>query len=97
MRNSSSSSERHPLEHLAGALGLPRRPDLVADLRVDLGHLLVEDLAHELGGDGAAVLELAPWRIHCQICEREISAVAASSISELIAAAPRPPSQKEMY
>ena len=38
-----------------------------------------------------------PWRIHCQICEREISAVAASSIRLLIPAAPRPPSQNEMY
>jgi hypothetical protein len=24
---------------------------------------------------------ILPWRIHCQICEREISPVAASSIS----------------
>ena len=34
---------------------------------------------------------------HCQICEREISAVAASSIRLLMPAAPRPPSQNEMY
>ena len=37
------------------------------------------------------------WRIHCQICEREISAVAASSMRLLIPAAPRPPSQNERY
>jgi hypothetical protein len=38
-----------------------------------------------------------PWRIHCQIWAREISAVAASSIRLLMPAAPRPPSQNEMY
>ena len=38
-----------------------------------------------------------PCLTHCQICEREISAVAASSIMLLIPAAPRPPSQNEMY
>ena len=31
-----------------------------------------------------------PWRIHCQSCERLISAVAASSIRLSIAAAPTP-------
>ena len=35
--------------------------------------------------------------IHCQICEREISAVAASSISPLMATAPSPPSQAARY
>ncbi len=38
-----------------------------------------------------------PWRTHCQICEREISAVAASSIRLSIAAAPTPCSQESRY
>ena len=35
--------------------------------------------------------------IHCQICDREISAVAASSIRLKIATAPLPPSQAARY
>ena len=38
-----------------------------------------------------------PWCIHCQTCEREISAVATSSIRLLIAAAPVPCSHAAMY
>src|SRR5579859_2218142 len=38
-----------------------------------------------------------PCRTHCQICDREISAVAASSIRLLIAAAPVPASHAAMY
>ena len=40
---------------------------------------------------------IRPWWIHCQTWEREISAVAASSMRLLIAAAPAPRSHASMY
>ena len=66
-------------------------PRLVADLGVDLRP------SPRRAPRARARASNLPWRIHCQICEREISAVAASSIRLLMPAAPRPPSQNEMY
>ena len=40
---------------------------------------------------------VTPLNVHCQTCEREISAVAASSMRLLIAAAPLPPSHASRY
>ena len=78
--------------------GRPGLPGLLADLLADLRGLLVEHLRGPARGVTVRPSSSStPWWTHCQICEREISAVAASSISELIAAAPRPVSQNEMY
>ena len=52
-------------------------------------HRLDELAGHRL----ARVASVAALCVHCQICEREISAVAASSIRLWIAAAPLPASQ----
>ena len=80
--------QRDALEQLArqlrAALGV--EPLVVADELADLLELLVLQPPHELGGDLlAGVVSVTPWRIHCHTCEREISAVAASSMRLKIA------------
>ena len=59
-------------------------------VRAELRHLLLVIRR-------TSVSSIRPWRSHCQICEREISAVAASSIRLLIATAPEPCSQAARY
>ena len=92
VRNSGNSSESATLlEDRPRLVGAALLPGLVADLGVDLLP------SPRRGPCARARASNLPWRTHCQICEREISAVAASSIRLLMPAAPRPPSQNEMY
>ena len=58
----------------------PARQRVFADVAADRGELLVADGGIERGATGRPSSSRAPWRSHCQICVREISAVAASSI-----------------
>ena len=84
--------QRDLLEDPPRLVGPALLPHLVADLGVD-----PRVSSSSTSSTCSRVTRASPWRIHCQICEREISAVAASSMRLLIPAAPRPPSQNEMY
>ena len=80
-----------------GLLPLARREGLLTDLRADRGQFLRRDLAGELRRwPFSPFSKTTPALIHCQICEREISAVAASSIRLKMATAPRPRSHASM-
>src|SRR5207248_883201 len=55
-------AERDALEYLARVLGAARLPHLVADLLVDAGHLLLEDVAHVLARELAVADPLPDLR-----------------------------------
>ena len=84
VRNSTNSlaAQRHRLEQRAREVGaaLLLEPLVVADLVADPLELGGSSSRTSSGVIGRPSSSVAPWRIHCHTCPREISAVAASSI-----------------